>query len=70
MLLRAASGGLPVLWSQKLYWVLLLVSRLSDCFVGFTEYVKTLYRIHQSPFIGEVHGVHDVLHGADGMSVL
>ena len=57
MLLRAASGVLPVLWSQKLYWVLLLVCRLSHCFVGFTKYVKTLYRIHQSSFIGEMHGV-------------
>ena len=37
--------------------------------LGFTEYVKTLYRIHQSSFVGEVCGVHNVIRGADGMSI-
>ena len=34
------------------------------------EYVETLYRVHQSSFVGEEKGVHDVIHGADGVSVL
>ena len=37
--------------------------------LGFAEYVKTLYLVHQSSFVGEVYGVHNVIHGADGMSV-
>jgi len=38
--------------------------------LGFAEYVETLYRVHQSSFVGEEKGVHDVIHGADGVSVL
>ena len=37
--------------------------------LGFAEYVKTLYRVHQSSFVCEVYGVHNVIHGADGVSV-
>jgi len=38
--------------------------------LGFAEYVETLYRVHQSSFVGEEKGVHDVIHGAEGVSVL
>ena len=37
--------------------------------VCFAEYIKTLYRVHQSSFVCEVYGVHNVIHGADGVSV-
>ena len=37
--------------------------------VCFAEYIKTLYRVHQSSFVREVCGVHNVIHGADGVSV-
>ena len=35
----------------------------------FAEHIKTIYRVHQPSFVCEVYGVHNVIHGADGVSV-
>ena len=37
--------------------------------LGFAEYIKILYCVHQSSFVCEVYCVHNVIHGADGSSV-
>jgi len=36
----------------------------------FSEYEEALYPVHQSSFVGKVKSVHDVIHGADGVSVV